>query len=88
MGQGGRLFGSVTPLDIAEEMSKQGVSVEKRSVLMHGPLKTPGDHTIRVRIHSQVVVDIPVKIIGIKTDQAKGETGEEQEEGGEEKDSE
>ncbi len=64
VGQGGRLFGSVTPMDIAAELSKQGASVEKKSILMNGPIKTIGDHSIRVRIHSQVVVDVPVKVIG------------------------
>lgn len=67
VGQGGRLFGSVTPLDIAAELSKQGASVEKKSILMNGPIKTVGDHTIRVRIHSQVIVDVPVKVIGRET---------------------
>lgn len=66
LGPGGKLFGSVTPLDIAGELAKQGASVEKKSVLMNGPLKTAGDHTVRVRVHSQVVVDIPVKVIGLE----------------------
>jgi large subunit ribosomal protein L9 len=64
LGPGGKLFGSVTPLDIAAELSKHGASVEKKSVLMNGPIKAAGDHTVRVRVHSQVVVDIPVKVIG------------------------
>lgn len=64
VGQGGRLFGSVTPLDIAAELSKQGASVEKKSILMNGPIRTVGDHMIRVRIHSQVIVDVPVKVTG------------------------
>lgn len=68
MGQGGRLFGSVTSLDIAGELARQGVTVEKRSILMNGAIKTVGDHTIRVRIHSKVVVDIPVKVRGLQTE--------------------
>lgn len=67
VGQGGRLFGSVTPMDIAAELSKQGASVEKKSILMNGPIKTVGDHMLRVRIHSKVVVDIPVKVVGRET---------------------
>jgi large subunit ribosomal protein L9 len=66
LGPGGKLFGSVTPLDIAAELAKHGASVEKKSVLMNGPLKAAGDHTVRVRVHSQVVVDIPVKVIGME----------------------
>jgi large subunit ribosomal protein L9 len=66
VGQGGRLFGSVTPLDVTSELAKQGASIEKKSILMNGPIKTVGDHTIRVRIHSKVVVDVPVKVIGME----------------------
>lgn len=67
VGQGGRLFGSVTPLDISNELSKQQVNVEKKSILMNGPIRATGDHMIRVRIHSQVIVDIPVKVVGLET---------------------
>jgi large subunit ribosomal protein L9 len=66
LGPGGKLFGSVTPLDIAAELARHGATVEKKSVLMNGPLKSAGDHTVRVRVHSQVVVDIPVKVIGLE----------------------
>lgn len=66
VGQGGRLFGSVTSIDIAIELGKQGISVEKKSILMNGHIKTAGDHGIRVRLHSQVVVDVPVKVIGLE----------------------
>ncbi len=64
VGQGGKLYGSVTPKDISEELARQGAAVEKKSILMHGPLKSLGDHVVRVRVHSKVVVDIPVKVIG------------------------
>ena len=66
VGQGGRLFGSVTPLDVAQELARNSVTVEKKSILMNGPIRTTGDHTIRVRIHSQVVLDVPVKVIGLE----------------------
>ncbi len=74
VGQGGKMYGSVSAIDVAEELSKQGATVEKKSILMHGPIKTVGDHTIRVRVHSKVTVDIPVKVVGhVK----KEETGDE-----------
>lgn len=64
VGEGGRMFGSVTPLDIVTELAKQGVTIEKRFVLMNGPIKSVGDHNVRVRLHSQVIVEVPVKVIG------------------------
>jgi large subunit ribosomal protein L9 len=80
MGQGGRLFGSVTHLDIASQLAAQGASVEKRSVLMDGPIKLAGDHKVRVRVHSQVIVDIPVKVKGIEEKKTKGHREWEEEE--------
>ncbi len=74
LGPGGRLYGSVTPHDIVVELAKQGVSVEKKSVLMHSALKTVGDQTIRVRIHSKVVVDLPVKVVGKETNKAQADS--------------
>lgn len=68
MGQGGRLFGSVTSLDVANELARQGATVEKKSILMTGAIRTAGDHTIRVRIHSKIIIDIPVKVVGLRTE--------------------
>src|SRR5476649_3064042 len=64
-GVDGRLFGSVTNFDIAEALSKQGFAVEKAQIRMpQGPLKTVGDHPISVALHTDVVVDITVAVIG------------------------
>ena len=64
-GVDGRLFGSVTNHDIAEALSKQGFPVEKAQIRMpQGPLKTVGDHAISVALHTDVVVDITVAVVG------------------------
>jgi large subunit ribosomal protein L9 len=64
-GVDGRLFGSVTNADIAEAVTKQGFPVEKAQVRMpQGPLKTVGDHTIAVALHTDVVVDVTVAVLG------------------------
>jgi len=64
-GVDGRLFGSVTNADIAEAVTKQGFPVEKAQVRMpQGPLKIVGDHTISVALHTDVVVDITVAVLG------------------------
>ncbi len=64
-GVDGRLFGSVTNFDLAEELGKQGFKVEKAQVrLPNGPLKTVGDHPVAVALHSDVVADITVSVIG------------------------
>ena len=78
VGQGGRLFGSVTALDIAGAFATEGATVEKKSILMNGPIKTAGDHTIRVRIHSQVIVDVPVKVVGLEVKKNENQEPEEE----------
>lgn len=64
-GVDGRLFGSVTNADIADVVTKQGFPVEKAQIRMpQGPLKTVGDHTIAVALHTDVVVDVTVSVLG------------------------
>ncbi|HZV66596.1 MAG TPA: 50S ribosomal protein L9 [Telluria sp.] len=64
-GVDGRLFGSVTNFDIAEALSKQGFAVEKAQVRMPtGPLKTTGDHAVAVALHTDVVVEITIAVVG------------------------
>lgn len=64
-GVDGRLFGSVTNFDIAEALSKQGFPVEKAQIRMpQGPLKVTGDHAVAVALHTDVVVDITIAVLG------------------------
>jgi large subunit ribosomal protein L9 len=64
-GVDGRLFGSVTNGDIAEELNKQGYKVVKAQVrLPNGPIKVVGDSTVSVALHTDVVVDITVTVYG------------------------
>ncbi|WP_027211125.1 50S ribosomal protein L9 [Burkholderia sp. WSM2232] len=64
-GVDGRLFGSVTNADIAEALGKQGFAVEKAQVrLPEGPLKIVGDHPVQVSLHTDVLVDVTVSVLG------------------------
>ena len=64
-GVDGRLFGSVTNADIADALVKQGFAVEKAQVrLPEGPLKIVGDHAVQVSLHTDVLVDVTVSVLG------------------------
>jgi large subunit ribosomal protein L9 len=64
-GVDGRLFGSVTNSDIAEELAKNGYKVAKSHVRMpNGAIKVVGDTTVSVALHTDVVVDITVSVYG------------------------
>jgi large subunit ribosomal protein L9 len=64
-GVDGRLFGSVTNYDIVEALQKQGFEVERAQVRMPaGPIKQVGDTVITVALHTDVVVNITVSVLG------------------------
>jgi len=64
-GVDGRLFGSVTNQDIAEELNKQGYNVVKSQVrLPNGPIKVVSESTVSVALHTDVVVDVTVSVYG------------------------
>ena len=64
-GVDGRLFGSVTNQDIAEELNKQGYKVVKAQVrLPNGPIKLVSETTVSVALHTDVVVDVNVSVYG------------------------
>ena len=64
-GVDGRLFGSVTNHDIAESLAAKGFQIEKACVRMPtGPLKLVGDHPVAIAVHTDVVVDINIRVIG------------------------
>ncbi|HEX6003902.1 MAG TPA: 50S ribosomal protein L9 [Burkholderiales bacterium] len=63
-GVDGKLFGSVTNFDIAEALGKQGLEVSKSAIRMpQGPLKTIGEHPIKIALHTDVVVTITVSVV-------------------------
>ncbi len=64
-GVDGRLFGSVTNADIAEELNKSGYKVAKAQIRMpHGPIKMVGESSVSVALHTDVLVDITVSVYG------------------------
>ena len=64
-GVDGRLFGSVTNGDIAEELNKLGYGLVKSQIRMpNGPIKTVGDNTITVSLHTDVAVEVTVSVYG------------------------
>lgn len=64
-GVDGRLFGSVTNFDIADALKAQGFEVEKSEIRMpQGPLKSVGDAQVQIVLHSDVLANITVSVLG------------------------
>lgn len=67
-GVDGRLFGSVTTADIADALKAQGHEIERAQIrLPQGPLKAIGDTVVAIALHSDVVVNVTVSVLGEQT---------------------
>lgn len=64
-GMDGRLFGSVSNIDIAEALHAQGLEVDRSVIRMpRGALKTVGDTPVQIALHTDVVATITVSVLG------------------------
>jgi large subunit ribosomal protein L9 len=62
VGEQDKLYGSVTAMDLAEALAARGVQIDRRSIDLSEPLKTLGDFEVGVKLHSDVVGKVKVKV--------------------------
>ncbi|MEE1798579.1 50S ribosomal protein L9 [Streptomyces sp. NPDC101062] len=63
-GDAGRLFGSVTPADLASAIkSAGGPDVDKRRIELGSPIKTLGSHQVSVRLHPEVAAKLGIEVV-------------------------
>jgi large subunit ribosomal protein L9 len=62
-GEEGKLFGSITAQDIADELGRQGHQVDRRRIELEHPIKTLGEHTVGVRLHPEVHAEVRVSVV-------------------------
>lgn len=61
-GREGRLFGSVTNMDIEAALVGLGFGIHRKQILLPTPIKTLGEHTVNVKIHPQVTIPVILKV--------------------------
>lgn len=61
-GEAGTLFGSVTSMDIAEALKEKGYEVDRKRVVLRDPIKEMGEYTVKVKLHREVTLDVPVRV--------------------------
>jgi large subunit ribosomal protein L9 len=61
-GEGDRLYGSVTSMDIANLLKTQGIPLDRRRIALEAPLKTLGTHKVPIRLHPEVVTEVEVAV--------------------------
>jgi large subunit ribosomal protein L9 len=65
VGGEGKIFGSIGTADIADALSAAGIRIERSEVRLHsGPIRIVGEHHVKLHMHSDVIVDLPVDVVG------------------------
>ncbi len=63
-GQGGRLFGAITPADVvAAVVASGGPEVDRRRIEVRQPIKTLGEHRVVVRLHPEVAATVTLEVV-------------------------
>ncbi len=62
-GPGGRLFGSVSSMDLQKRLLEEGVELERKQFHLYNPVKSLGKHTTRIKLHSEVSVDFEFDVV-------------------------
>jgi large subunit ribosomal protein L9 len=64
-GEHGTLFGSVTSMDIAEALQAKGYEIDRRKIALRHPIKETGEFHVKVRLHREVMLDVPIIVTAV-----------------------
>jgi len=62
-GSTGTIFGSVTNIQIADELAKKGFEIDRKTILINEPIKEVGSYKAVVKLHKDISVEIPFEVI-------------------------
>jgi large subunit ribosomal protein L9 len=62
-GEEDKLFGSVTAMDIAEALKREGLDIDRRKIMLEEPIKRLGNYTVSVKVHSEVSSQFTVQVV-------------------------
>ncbi len=63
VGENKKLYGSVTSTIIGDALAALGVDIDRRRILMDAPIRTLGEHPVRIRLHASIIANLPVKVV-------------------------
>jgi len=63
VGEEDKLYGSVTSMHIADELEKQGITIDRRKIMMDKPIKSLGEFSVPIKLHPQVTASIKVTVV-------------------------
>jgi len=62
-GEEGKLFGSVTTMDIAESLKNEGMEIDKKKISLDEPIKRLGSYTVNIKVHPEVTTQVSLQVI-------------------------
>ena len=62
-GEEGKLFGSVTTMDIAEQLKKEGFDIDKKKISLEEPIKRIGSYSVKIKIHPEIAAEVNVQVV-------------------------
>lgn len=62
-GEGGKMFGAVTAVDIHDKLVAAGFQIDKRKIHLFSPVKTLGRHEVKVKLHTDITVDLAFDVV-------------------------
>ena len=62
-GDGGKMFGAITGADIHDKLVAAGVELDKKKIQLFTPVKTLGRHTVKVKLHADVMAEVPFDVV-------------------------
>lgn len=61
-GDEGKLFGSVTNMEIAEQLKASGIEIDRRKIVLAEPIKQTGEYKVTVKVHPTITADLKVVV--------------------------
>ncbi len=62
-GEGGKMFGAITASDVHEKLGAAGLLIDKKKIHLFTPVKTLGKHTVKIKLHTDVAVELPFDVV-------------------------
>lgn len=62
-GEEDKLFGSVTTMDIADELKKEGIDIDRKKIILEEPIKRLGNYVVNIKIHPEVSARLKVQVV-------------------------
>lgn len=62
-GDEGKLFGSITNADISEALKREGYDIDRKKIVLEGPIKRLGTYTVQVKVYQDIVATVNINVI-------------------------